>query len=62
VIYPVTINPIIPQVQDAHNENKTKIKGLTRVIHKVTLSLGLLSTPIPSFNGIRKVRIPKVQD
>jgi hypothetical protein len=27
-----------------------------RVIHKVTLSLGLLSPPIPSFSGIRKVR------
>jgi hypothetical protein len=27
-----------------------------RVICKVTLSLGLLSPPIPSFTGIRKVR------
>jgi hypothetical protein len=62
VIYPVTINPIVPQVQDAQNENKTKIKGLIRVIRKVTLTLGLLSTPIPSFNGIHKVRIPKVRD
>jgi hypothetical protein len=26
-----------------------------RVIHKVTLSLGLLSPPIPSISGIRKV-------
>ncbi len=62
VIYPVSFNPIVPQVQDAQNENKTTIKGLIRVIRKVTLSLDLLSTPIPSFNGIHKVRIPKVQD
>jgi hypothetical protein len=27
-----------------------------RVIYKVTLSLGLLSPPIPSFSGIHKIR------
>jgi hypothetical protein len=62
VIYPVSINPIVPQVPDAQNENKTKIKWLIRVIRKVILSLGPLSTPIPSFNGIHKVRIPNVRD
>ncbi len=30
-------------------------KSHTRVIHKVTLSLGLLSLPIPSFSGICKI-------
>ncbi len=29
---------------------------LIRVIHKVTLSLGMLSPPIPTFSDIRKVR------
>jgi hypothetical protein len=62
VTYPVTNNPLVPQVQGAQNENKTKIKGLIRVICKVTLSLDLLSTPVPSFNGIHKVRIPKFGD
>jgi hypothetical protein len=32
-----------------------------KVIHKVTLSLDLLSPPIPSFSGLHKVRNEKTQ-
>jgi hypothetical protein len=59
VIYPVTINPIVPQVQDAQNENKTKIKGLIRVICLRVFG-PVFEPPIPSFNGIHKVRISEV--
>jgi hypothetical protein len=37
-------------------QNLKKNLDTIRVIHEVTLSLGLLSLPIPSFSGIPKVR------
>ncbi len=40
---------------------RKKLKNDNIVIRKVTLSLGLFSPSIPSFSGIRKVRIFKIR-